>query len=277
MLIEFILYLLLKYVFDTSCLFQLFCDAWISITLLTSLSKKIIIPIKNLIRNENYLICAKPFFCLLRRRKKIHYWILLIAWLARVIDSTFCLPFPLFSLSLYSLSPPFSLFSSPLFFYSLFPKGFLCFHLTLVKESFFSNTFFYQCLFSIVSNSIFLNYLSSFLYNYNILLSCLFFLSYLVNAMSFSLSHFFIRCSSFKLLPLFLFSCQLCIFVLPCLCLLMFLFFCQSIILFFCHSFSCFVKNLLLRVDEFSGPLIGWEWQRVRTKPDQAKPKQNKP
>ena len=70
MLIEFILYLLLKYVFDTSCLFQLFCDAWISITLLTSLSKKIIIPIKNLIRNENYLICAKPFFLSFEKKKK---------------------------------------------------------------------------------------------------------------------------------------------------------------------------------------------------------------
>ncbi len=181
MLIEFILYLLLKYVFDTSCLFQLFCDAWISITLLTSLSKKIIIPIKIKIWLETRIISSAQnhFFVFWEEEKKY--------------NTGYCLSH---GLPLYPSFLSFSLFSPPSpppSFYTLFPQGFLCFHLTLVKESLFSNTFFYQCLFSVISNSIFLNYLSSFLYNYNILLSCLFFLSYLVNAMSFSLSLSFLH------------------------------------------------------------------------------------
>ncbi len=241
MLIEFILYLLLKYVFDTSCLFQLFCDAWISITLLTSLSKKIIIPIKNLIRNENYLICAKPFFLSFEKKKKNT----LLDIAHRMVSSSnwfnILPPFlSVLSFSLFSLSPPFSFFSppSPPSFYTLFPQGFLCFHLTLVKESLFSNTFFYQRLFSIVSNSIFLNYLISFLYNYNILLSCLFFLSYLANAMSFSLSlisssdvhilNFFL-CFYFLINSAFL---SFHVFVFLCFCFSACLSFCFPVILF---------------------------------------------
>ena len=117
MLIEFILYLLLKYVFDTSCLFQLFCDAWISITLLTSLSKKIIIPIKNLIRNENYLICAKPFFLSFEKKKKNT----LLDIAHRMVSSSnwFNILPPFLSVLSFSLCLPFSLFSPPFFLYSL--------------------------------------------------------------------------------------------------------------------------------------------------------------